>query len=358
MEERIIKERQSLRDSLDQECLDVNKRVDKLNTDRMADVSDTHNKIALFGKSAQRHLDALRAFVIRECQNLFDLTTKTCSVVFDAVREDSYVDGGEDYVTFSACSVNIGNAMCPKSGEFVVPEPGLYIFLVTLCTYDMKKCLISIRKNGKDVANIHDQDGDTNKGKTMVGQNVLLELVEGDKVQLYVYTSAGITDHKNSHYTQFIGCLLRPSVDTLATIMRRLGSSEAMDDEVSAADDASLRGGKGKTNGDSSIMGGRSRRGGSKSRVLSPGPPSVQQTPSGNNVIQEEDEPVIISRNDIAVEQQDISSNGIHHHTNGNGVRYPKENNDVDHHNNILNNDKNADQQSNGKTSQSYLALT
>ena len=39
-------------------------------------------------------------------------------------------------------------------------------------------------------------------------------------------------------------------------------------------------------------------------------------------------------------------------------MRYPKENNDVDHHNNILNNDKNADHQSNGKTSQSYLALT
>ena len=72
---------------MDQECLDVNKRVDKLNVDRMADVADTHNKIALFGKSAQRHLDALRQFVIRECQNLFDLTTKTCSVVFDAVRE-------------------------------------------------------------------------------------------------------------------------------------------------------------------------------------------------------------------------------------------------------------------------------
>ena len=72
---------------MDQECLDVNKRVDKLNVDRMADVADTHNKIALFGKSAQRHLDALRQFVIRECQNLFDLTTKTSSVVFDAVRE-------------------------------------------------------------------------------------------------------------------------------------------------------------------------------------------------------------------------------------------------------------------------------
>ena len=29
----------------------------------------------------------------------------------------------------------------------------------------MKKCLVSIRKNGKDVANLFDQDGDTNKVK-------------------------------------------------------------------------------------------------------------------------------------------------------------------------------------------------
>jgi hypothetical protein len=50
-----------------------------------------------------------------------------------------------------------------KSGEFVAPEAGLYLFMVTCCTFDMKKCLISIRKNGKDVANCFDQDGDTNK---------------------------------------------------------------------------------------------------------------------------------------------------------------------------------------------------
>ena len=70
---------------------------------------------------------------------------------------------GEDYLTFSGTTVNIGQGMNPKSGEFVAPEPGLYLFLVTCCTYDMKKCLISIRKNGKDVANLFDQDGDTNK---------------------------------------------------------------------------------------------------------------------------------------------------------------------------------------------------
>ena len=85
-------------------------------------------------------------------------------------REDNYTDGGEDYMTFTGCSVNIGQAMNPKSGEFVVPEPGLYLFLVTCCTFDMKKCLLSIRKNGKDVAHIIDQDGDSNKVKIWWGE--------------------------------------------------------------------------------------------------------------------------------------------------------------------------------------------
>ena len=98
----------------------------------------------------------------------------------------------------------------------------------------------------------------------MVGQNVLLELVEGDKVQLYVYTSAGVFDHKSSHYTQFIGCLLRPSVDTLAAVMRRLGSSDALEEEVSTADDISRKTGINGNGNENSVM--RSRRGGSKSR--------------------------------------------------------------------------------------------
>ena len=56
--------------------------------------------------------------------------------------------------------------MCPKTGEFTCPEPGLYLVLATCCTFDMKKCLVSIRKNGKDAANIFDQDGDQNKVRT------------------------------------------------------------------------------------------------------------------------------------------------------------------------------------------------
>ncbi len=70
--------------------------------------------------------------------------------------------------TNPGCTVNIGNAMNPKSGEFRVPEAGLYLFLITCCTFDMKKCLLSIRKNGKDVANIFDQDGMENRVKFFI----------------------------------------------------------------------------------------------------------------------------------------------------------------------------------------------
>jgi hypothetical protein len=57
--------------------------------------------MSLIGKSASRHLDNLRQSLYRDCQNLFELATKPCSVVFNAYREDSYTDGGEDYLTFA-----------------------------------------------------------------------------------------------------------------------------------------------------------------------------------------------------------------------------------------------------------------
>ena len=73
---------------------DMNKRVDKLNLDRMSDMADIQAKMGLVGKSASRHLETLRAQLFRECQTLFELATKPCSIVFDAFREDSYTDGG------------------------------------------------------------------------------------------------------------------------------------------------------------------------------------------------------------------------------------------------------------------------
>ena len=37
------------------------------------------------------------------------------------------------------------------------PEPGLYMFTLTVCTYDGKKCLLILRKNEKDVCALIDQ---------------------------------------------------------------------------------------------------------------------------------------------------------------------------------------------------------
>ena len=86
LEEKIIKEKKDLRDIVDAEQLDMNKRLDKLNLDRMSDMADVQAKMGLVGKSASRHLETLRAQLFRECQTLFELATKPCSIVFDAFR--------------------------------------------------------------------------------------------------------------------------------------------------------------------------------------------------------------------------------------------------------------------------------
>ena len=44
---------------------------------------------------------------------------------FNAFREEPYVTGGEEYLTFTDCSVNAGEAFFPKSGIFLAPYPGI-----------------------------------------------------------------------------------------------------------------------------------------------------------------------------------------------------------------------------------------
>jgi len=45
IEEKLLKEKQMLRESLNTESLEVNKRVDKVNLDRMNDVADIQSKV-------------------------------------------------------------------------------------------------------------------------------------------------------------------------------------------------------------------------------------------------------------------------------------------------------------------------
>eukprot|EP00090_Calanus_glacialis_P047592 TRINITY_DN9958_c0_g1_i1.p1 TRINITY_DN9958_c0_g1~~TRINITY_DN9958_c0_g1_i1.p1 ORF type:complete len:890 (+),score=282.79 TRINITY_DN9958_c0_g1_i1:145-2814(+) len=226
LEERVLRDKKELRELLDHEAADLSKRVDKCNLERINDSADVQGKIGMLGKSASRHLEHLKHALQRETQNLIELAGKPGSVMFSAYRDEGHADGGECYVTFSGCNVNLGNGFLPKSGMFQCPEPGMYLFSVTVCTYDGKKCLLILRKNEKDICALIDQDGNENRGKTMISQTCFLELDVSDRVQVYAVTGTGYTDTKSSHYTQFSGVLLRASQETFKAASRSLTEDE------------------------------------------------------------------------------------------------------------------------------------
>jgi hypothetical protein len=81
----------------------------------------------------------------------------TASVYFNAIRNEPYLDGGEEYLTFGQCTVNEGGGMDPKSGMFTAPVSGAYVIALHVCTHDLKKALMSLRKNGVEISSLFDQ---------------------------------------------------------------------------------------------------------------------------------------------------------------------------------------------------------
>ena len=58
------------------------------------------------------------------------------------------------------------------------------MFSVHVCVHDMKKVLLSIRKNGEEIASVFDQNHIDNHRNSMAGQTILTELQTGDKIQV------------------------------------------------------------------------------------------------------------------------------------------------------------------------------
>ena len=91
----------------------------------------------------------------------------------------NHFDGYRTYLKslFAAGThANMGGAMDAKSGVFTSPFAGAYLFIVHACTHDMNKGLMTIRRNGNQVASFYDQNHDSNHKNSMVGQSVILEL--------------------------------------------------------------------------------------------------------------------------------------------------------------------------------------
>ena len=110
--------------------------------------------------------------------------TLTASIYFNAVRNEPYLDGGEEYLTFGQCTVNEGSGMDPKSGIFTAPIPGAYVISLHVCTHDLKKALLSLRRNGVEVASLFDQNHVDNHKNSMAGTTLIMELNQGDRVQV------------------------------------------------------------------------------------------------------------------------------------------------------------------------------
>jgi len=154
-------------------------------------------------------LTSLRDDMIRENEMLRRCLTDPMSIYFNAYRNGAYDRGGEEILKYDGVTLNAGQALNPGSGVFTCPVGGTYLFTVHLATHKEKKALVSLRKNGQDMASIVNQDG-KNKGNHMMGQSVLLDLQSGDEVYVYSFTGTWTADWPHIHFTQFIGILLRP----------------------------------------------------------------------------------------------------------------------------------------------------
>jgi len=232
LRERLDREKKEIADRMEQEKADIKDRLEKENQDLrdqlagekkflQGNIDGNHNnankrinelaeKLANQIKSGGGAIKDITDRMIKENALLRDLISKPLSVYFDAFRNEDYELGGEEYLTFSGTKSNLGSGMDAKSGVFIAPLAGSYMFTIHVCTHDMKKGLLSLRCNGNEMASFYDQNHDSNHKNSMASQSVVVELEDGDKIQVYMYTNTGLMDKKSNWFTHFIGLFLRP----------------------------------------------------------------------------------------------------------------------------------------------------
>jgi len=155
----------------------------------------------------------LKEHMDRENEMLRRCLGDSMSIYFNASRDKEYDKGGEEILKYDRVTINAGDGLNGDSGVFTCPVAGTYMFIIHLSTHKDKKALLSLRKNGLDMASIVNQDG-KNKGNHMMGQCVLLNLNVGDEVYVYTFTGTWTADWPHIHFTQFVGILLRSESST------------------------------------------------------------------------------------------------------------------------------------------------
>merc|ERR1712227_979040 len=181
---------------------DLQNRMDSQNSDRISDIEDLKTRIE------------------RENAFLKSLNGKTLGISFNAYRTKAYDGGGEENLTFQGTYCNNGGGLDIDTGIFTCPCGGTYMFQFHIATHDNKKALLSIRKNGEEVASIFDQNHKDNHKNSMAGQNIIIDVKRGDEIVVYAYTGTWLADFPMNHYTHWVGLLLKPSQEEL-DLMRK-----------------------------------------------------------------------------------------------------------------------------------------
>merc|ERR1711936_1082390 len=135
---------------------------DKALSDRIdTEIRDRENAIAELtartdGQNQERidDISDLKTKMMQENAYLRSLSGKTLGVYFNAYRSKAYDGGGEENLTFNGTYCNVGGGLDTDTGIFTCPTGGTYLFMFHIATHDNKKALLSIRKNGEEIASI------------------------------------------------------------------------------------------------------------------------------------------------------------------------------------------------------------
>merc|ERR1712142_590020 len=206
--------------SRDSEDKALNDRISKEISDREAANADLMARMDSQNEDKARELEELRTRMMKENAFLRGLSDKSLGVFFDAYRTKAYDGGGEENLTFNGTYCNVGGGFDADTGIFTAPAGGSYMFMFHIATHDNKKALLSIRKNGEEIASIFDQNHKDNHKNSMAGQNIIINVNRGDEIVVYAYTGTWLADFPMNHYTHWVGILLKPNVEE-ANLMRK-----------------------------------------------------------------------------------------------------------------------------------------
>merc|ERR1712037_960058 len=211
----------------DSEDKALSERINKEISDRENANSDLMNRMESHNADRIADLDELRTRIARENEFLKTLNGKTLGVSFNAYRTNAYDGGGEENLTFQGTYCNNGGGLDIDTGIFTCPCGGTYMFQFHIATHDNKKALLSIRKNGEEVASIFDQNHKDNHKNSMAGQNIIIDVKRGDEIVVYAYPGSWLADFPMNHYSHWVGLLLKPSQEELDQMRKEAEESIA-----------------------------------------------------------------------------------------------------------------------------------